>query len=47
LAREEPERSFMSLAHYVEAGRVVEEGTDQELIERGGASARLAERQIA
>ncbi|MFL6291511.1 MAG: NHLP bacteriocin export ABC transporter permease/ATPase subunit [Thermoanaerobaculia bacterium] len=30
-----------------EAGRVVEEGTYQELIEKGGAFARLAERQIA
>ncbi|MFP5284169.1 MAG: ATP-binding cassette domain-containing protein, partial [Thermoanaerobaculia bacterium] len=30
-----------------EAGRVVEEGTYPELIERGGAFARLAERQIA
>ena len=30
-----------------ESGRVVEEGTYQELIQRGGAFARLAERQIA
>jgi ATP-binding cassette subfamily C protein len=30
-----------------DAGRVVEEGTYQELIRRGGAFARLAERQIA